>query len=84
MCTYCRTGTQRFVQLLRFSSLLEWWLTSLVHGTFYGVTRPLLPKWDVNTHNCRIWAAVNPHTIQGQPLHPDKVTLWCGVVPPLS
>ncbi|GBL74718.1 hypothetical protein AVEN_243593-1 [Araneus ventricosus] len=32
----------------------------------------------VNTHNCRIGAAENPHTIQEQPLHPDKVTIWCG------
>ncbi|GBM02567.1 hypothetical protein AVEN_178497-1 [Araneus ventricosus] len=35
-----RTGTQRFVQLLQLSSLLEWWLTSLGHGTFCGVTKP--------------------------------------------
>ncbi|GBN87981.1 hypothetical protein AVEN_141208-1 [Araneus ventricosus] len=35
-------------------------------------------NWHVNTHNCRIWAAKNSHTIQEQPLHPDEVTLWCG------
>ncbi|GBN46715.1 hypothetical protein AVEN_149538-1 [Araneus ventricosus] len=29
----------------------------------------------VNTHNCRIWAAENPHAIQE---HPDRVTVWCG------
>ncbi|GBL95532.1 hypothetical protein AVEN_54133-1 [Araneus ventricosus] len=29
----------------------------------------------VNTHNCRIWAAENPHAIQEQPLHPVKVTV---------
>ncbi|GBM11606.1 hypothetical protein AVEN_180153-1 [Araneus ventricosus] len=32
----------------------------------------------VNTHNCRIWAAENPHAIQEQPLHPDKVTICSG------
>ncbi|GBN28419.1 hypothetical protein AVEN_191011-1 [Araneus ventricosus] len=37
--TYCRTETRRFVQLLNLSSLLEWWLTSLSHGIFCGVTK---------------------------------------------
>ncbi|GBN31554.1 hypothetical protein AVEN_252175-1 [Araneus ventricosus] len=32
----------------------------------------------VNTHNCRIWTAENPHAIQEQTLYPDKVTVWCG------
>ncbi|GBM35927.1 hypothetical protein AVEN_244991-1 [Araneus ventricosus] len=32
----------------------------------------------VNTHNCRIWAAENPHAIQEQPLHHGRVTVWCG------
>ncbi|GBL76772.1 hypothetical protein AVEN_52216-1 [Araneus ventricosus] len=27
----------------------------------------------INTHNCRIWAAENPHAIQEQPLHTNKV-----------
>ncbi|GBM63194.1 hypothetical protein AVEN_185569-1 [Araneus ventricosus] len=40
MCTYCRTVTQRFLQLLHLTSLLEWWLTSLGHAIFYGVTKP--------------------------------------------
>ncbi|GBN09994.1 hypothetical protein AVEN_250132-1 [Araneus ventricosus] len=35
-----KTRTQRFVQLLHLSSLLEWWLTSLGHGTLCGVTKP--------------------------------------------
>ncbi|GBM01472.1 hypothetical protein AVEN_209290-1 [Araneus ventricosus] len=30
----------------------------------------------VNTHNCRISAVENPHDIQEQLLHPDKVTVW--------
>ncbi|GBO01184.1 hypothetical protein AVEN_234090-1 [Araneus ventricosus] len=32
----------------------------------------------VSTHNCRIRAEENPHATQEQPLHPDKVTVWCG------
>lgn len=32
----------------------------------------------VNTHNCRIWATENPREIQQVPLHPAKVTVWCG------
>ncbi|GFX56813.1 uncharacterized protein TNCV_495611 [Trichonephila clavipes] len=31
----------------------------------------------VNTHNCRIWAAKNPHIIEGKPMHPKKETVWC-------
>ncbi|GBM83559.1 hypothetical protein AVEN_74946-1 [Araneus ventricosus] len=33
----------------------------------------------INTHNCRIWAVENPHVIQEQLLHHDKVTVWCSV-----
>ncbi|GBN91527.1 hypothetical protein AVEN_81824-1 [Araneus ventricosus] len=40
LCTYCRTGTRRFAELLNLSSLLECWLTPLRHGTFCGVTEP--------------------------------------------
>ncbi|GBL95165.1 hypothetical protein AVEN_110553-1 [Araneus ventricosus] len=32
----------------------------------------------VNTHNCRIWARVNPFQMQPLPLHSQKVTVWCG------
>ncbi|GBM15359.1 hypothetical protein AVEN_199623-1 [Araneus ventricosus] len=32
----------------------------------------------VNTHNCQIWATENPHAIQEQTLHRDKVTVRCG------
>lgn len=31
----------------------------------------------VNKHNCRIWGAENPRVIQEQPLHAQKVTVWC-------
>ncbi|GBN37135.1 hypothetical protein AVEN_132367-1 [Araneus ventricosus] len=27
----------------------------------------------INTYNCQIWAAEDPHAVQEQPLHPDKV-----------
>lgn len=32
----------------------------------------------INTHNCRIWAATNPHACLQKPLHSPKVTVWCG------
>ena len=34
---------------------------------------------NVNSHNCRYWANQNPREIQQQPLHSEKVTVWCGV-----
>lgn len=32
----------------------------------------------VNKQNCRIWANENPRKIVEKPLHPRKVTVWCG------
>lgn len=32
----------------------------------------------VNKQNCRIWDDTNPHKIQERPMHPEKVTVWCG------
>lgn len=32
----------------------------------------------VNTQNCRIWATENPRATNPVPLHPAKVTVWCG------
>lgn len=32
----------------------------------------------VNTQNCRIWATENPLATNPVPLHPAKVTVWCG------
>ena len=32
----------------------------------------------INTRNCRIWAANNPHACMQEPLHSPKVTDWCG------
>ncbi len=32
----------------------------------------------VNKQNCRIWGAENPRVIQERPMHPQRVTVWCG------
>lgn len=32
----------------------------------------------VNKHNCRIWGTENPHVIVEKPMHPQRVTVWCG------
>jgi hypothetical protein len=34
---------------------------------------------NVNFQNCRYWATKNPRDIQQQPLHSEKVIVWCGV-----
>ncbi|XP_018375528.1 PREDICTED: uncharacterized protein LOC108769183 [Trachymyrmex cornetzi] len=32
----------------------------------------------VNKQNCRIWGSEQPHTIVERPMHPPRVTVWCG------
>lgn len=32
----------------------------------------------VNKQNCRIWGTENPHAIEEKPMHPQRVTVWCG------
>ena len=32
----------------------------------------------VNKHNCRIWGTENPHAYVEKPMHPKRVTVWCG------
>lgn len=32
----------------------------------------------VNTQNSRIWASEQPHAVEEIPLHPQKLTVWCG------
>lgn len=32
----------------------------------------------VNRQNCRQWSTENPRVIHEQPMHPLKVTVWCG------
>jgi hypothetical protein len=34
---------------------------------------------NVSSQNCRYWAAENPRDFQWQPLHSEKVTVWCDV-----
>ncbi|CAF1523416.1 unnamed protein product [Didymodactylos carnosus] len=33
----------------------------------------------VNKQNCRIWGESNPQQIQQLPIHPEKLTVWCGL-----
>lgn len=33
----------------------------------------------VNTQNCRFWCENNPRQLVERPLHPMKVTVWCGL-----
>lgn len=33
----------------------------------------------VNTQNCLIWANENPRVIMEKPMHPQRVTVWCGL-----
>ena len=35
----------------------------------------------VNKQNCLYWSPDNPHNIHQQPLHSDRVTVWCAVAP---
>lgn len=32
----------------------------------------------VNKQNCRIWGMENPRVVQEQPMHAQRVTVWCG------
>lgn len=33
----------------------------------------------VNKQNCRFWSDENPREIMPKPLHPEKLTVWCGL-----
>lgn len=32
----------------------------------------------VNKQNMRYWQGTNPHVLHESPLHPEKITVWCG------
>ena len=32
----------------------------------------------VNKQNCRIWGSEQPHANVERPMHPPRVTVWCG------
>ena len=34
----------------------------------------------INKQNCRIWESENPHATAQRQLHPQKYTVWCGVL----
>ena len=34
----------------------------------------------INSRNCLIWAAKNPHACMEEPLHSPKVIVWCGFI----
>ena len=33
----------------------------------------------VNNQNYRIWGSKYPHVVHGQPMHPPKLIVWCGL-----
>ena len=33
----------------------------------------------VNKQNCHIWGSENPHEVLEKPMHPLRVTVWCGL-----
>ena len=33
----------------------------------------------VNKQNCRFWSEDQPEALQELPMHPEKVTVWCGL-----
>ena len=33
----------------------------------------------VNKQNMRYWPGENPHVLHETPLHPQKITVWCGL-----
>ncbi|KYM81653.1 Major facilitator superfamily domain-containing protein 6, partial [Atta colombica] len=32
----------------------------------------------VNKQNCCLWGSKNPHIVMEKPMHPQRVTVWCG------
>ena len=79
LCTYCRTGTHRFLKLLRFSSLLGWCWHWLIMEHSVDWWSPLLPQW-TNWHPQLLnLSKGNPSCYSGVTLAFGKVTLWYGL-----
>ena len=32
----------------------------------------------VNKQNCGLWGTENPHAFIEKPIHPKRITVWCG------
>ena len=64
-----------------------WWMGSWKAGrrsTFLSkncVQRrsSFLAHMYVNKQNCRLWSVDQPEELQKLPMHPEKVTVWCGL-----
>ena len=77
LCINCKTGTQRFVKLLCFNFLLGWWLMSIRHGTFCGVTKTTFASMDKLTLTT-IKFGQRKTLMLFINMHLKKVTVWCG------
>ena len=87
LCTYYRTGTQRFIKILCLIFLLEWydswvnWPWNILRSdeVHFCLNR------QVNTQNCQIWEGKIPHFIQEQLLYLRKKRQF-GIIfgPPLA
>ena len=40
----------------------------------------LWPNGYVSKQNCRFWSEDQPEELQKLPMHPEKVSVWCGLV----
>ena len=65
---YCEMILNLNTEIIDFSSKLI--MSDEAHFQLNGT---------VNKQNCRFWGDMNPRQIHFTPLHPQKVTIWCGV-----
>ena len=67
---------------VRFCLLIKDFLTQnpgLLDVTFFTDEARFHLSGYVNSQNKRIWRAENPHTVPEEPLHSQKIGMWCGV-----
>ena len=63
----------------------DWALENLAENADFGQTIIFSDEahfWlngFVNVHNCRYWSDHNPEWYEETPLHPQKLTVWCGL-----